>query len=621
MNRSRVNVISILMILLFALTALAQDPGNQDSLAFGNSDGSPIQVFIDHEVSIPIYLKCDENVSFVHFCLATENSYVPERGPFVPSGPLADWILYGTLPVDGWPQEGLTSQSLVGIADFSIPEPNYINTDNEWLYVGEFRIQTTDNPDAMGETSQLHPGEDPIEGVTVIFDETWAPIVPAMVFSSLEFLEATPPVIVSPSSDTLITVSNYYPFAFTVIATDIDEDDISLSAECDYDGYFFEEINSYPGNAEYQFSWTPPENCDSVVQVIFTATDDDGLSSETTININVNPVTVSVTSDSTLPGYQASVDVYLIQNGSNSNVGGFDLTFMWDANAFEVEYVDFDGDFDEWEYLNASIDPYGPGSLILVGLANLGGGSVPPMRTGTYHIARIYLQASDDQNLQGYIFPLAMPTDNMSYNALSDSSGYLVYHPELIPGRIIFMDLGDILIGDINLNLIPYEMGDAISFINHLVDPLQYPFNTTQRYASDCNQDFIPETIADLIFMLNIINGGLATSEQVINELPELKLKLDRSQVILQLSDKIPVGGLLVKLNLPGVEIDNISTSPDMELQYFNDENILTAVIYPRNVNSPLSGNIISFEAVSGNPENIMVEKAEFSTPSGALFR
>ena len=515
----------------------------------------------------------------------------------------------------------MTSQSLVGIADFSIPVPNYINTAGEWLLVGEFTMSTTANPEAMGDTSLLYPGEHPVEGVTVIFDETWAPIVPGMVFSSLEFLEATPPVIVSPPGDTVITVSNYYPFRFRVIATDIDEDEITLTAECDYDGYYFDEITTYPGYSEYEFRWTPPADCSPVVPVVFTAVDEFNLTSEVTVNINVDPVTISVTSDSTLPGYQASVDVYLVQNGSNSNVGGFDLTMLWDASAFTAEYVDFSPDFGEWEYLHANLAPFGPGSLKLVGLANLMGGGVPPMRMGVYWVARVYFQCSGNQDLQGNIFPISMPTDSISFNVLSDSSGYLVYHPHLNPGRIIFMDYGDVLIGDINLNQLPYEMGDAIAFIDHLIDPIEYPFNITQRYASDCNQDLIPETIADLIFMLNVINGGLVNTGQEDVSLPEIRLQIEESKGSLRFADNTAAGGMLIKLDLGGAELANIKSGDESVLHYAERDGVIIAVVYPKITNGAITGEIISFDLVSGDPRDISLESSEFSTPDGALIK
>jgi hypothetical protein len=165
------------MVLIIAMmtvkSAFCQDPGEIDSLAFGNPDGSPIIVNLDQDIEIPVWLKCDENIAFVHFCLATENEFIPLRGAVYGIDPLDQWELSGTFPADGWPEEGLTSSSLLGIADFILPVPNFINTNGEWWMVAVFCMHTTDDPAAIGQQSPLLPGEDPIQGLTIIFDEFW----------------------------------------------------------------------------------------------------------------------------------------------------------------------------------------------------------------------------------------------------------------------------------------------------------------------------------------------------------------------------------------------------------------------------------------------------------------
>lgn len=63
------------------------------------------------------------------------------------------------------------------------------------------------------------------------------------------------------------------------------------------------------------------------------------------------------------------------------------------------------------------------------------------------------------------------------------------------------------LIGDINLNQIAYEREDLELFICHIQHPDSCSFNPQQRLNSDINQDGVCESIADLVMMINIVNG------------------------------------------------------------------------------------------------------------------
>jgi hypothetical protein len=76
------------------------------------------------------------------------------------------------------------------------------------------------------------------------------------------------------------------------------------------------------------------------------------------------------------------------------------------------------------------------------------------------------------------------------------------------PGLVL--NQADILIinpiyGDININGYPYEIGDAITFMNYFMGEVE--FNKRQYANSDCNQDGIQATISDLVFLLGVISG------------------------------------------------------------------------------------------------------------------
>ena len=618
----RLNLLLTLFFVFGGLvaTALSQDPGSVDSLVFGNPDGSAIEVFVDHEITIPVYLKCDKNVAFINLCLATENYFIIDHLAIETVDQASGWRTHVTSPVDSWPLTGQTSQALVGIADFAVPEVNYINTQGQWLQIAEFRLKTTHNLEAMGQTSYLHSGEDPVEGVTMLFDEFWTPIIPEISFSSLYFLDAVPPAIVSPSVDTLITVNSLYPFSFSVIAEDNDVEDITINAECDITGYTFNRLEGHPGYARYLFSWTPPQDCDSIIPIRFEAVDDHGLTDELNVNLNVEPITLAVSSDSTFPGFTFTIDVMLIQEGNNSHVGSFDLDLLWDSEAFTAEGIIWGDELDDWDLLQYLPNIHGDGSLGLVGMANIDSEWTLPLMHGEHLLARITFQ-STFQDLQGFVIPFVLPASDLSFNVVSDSSGSMVYHPRLVPGHVAFIDHSSILVGDINLNGVPYEMGDLILFINHLSDPEQYPFNALQRYASDCNEDGIPETIADVIYMMNIITGGGPTTNAVVIA-PDLQLNLNSAIAkVALLDDSSPIGGIFLQISHKGVQIANIKSSAKHELYYKDDGSILTAVVYPKTLANGLDSDILNFDIVSGNANDISIAQYDLSTIGGKLVK
>jgi hypothetical protein len=122
-------------------------------------------------------------------------------------------------------------------------------------------------------------------------------------------------------------------------------------------------------------------------------------------------------------------------------------------------------------------------------------------------------------------------------NTLTDSDGYDVWGPDpesapewTCPGRplankLVYLwgghaiGLRTVPVGDLNCNNIATEIGDAVVFINYLVygedalcqgecsDPSIPDCVAYQTEASDINGDGYYWTVADLVMLLNIING------------------------------------------------------------------------------------------------------------------
>jgi len=54
----------------------AQDPGIQDSMIIGNFDGTPILAGLNTQITVPVYLRTDDSVTFIHVPVATDDDYV-----------------------------------------------------------------------------------------------------------------------------------------------------------------------------------------------------------------------------------------------------------------------------------------------------------------------------------------------------------------------------------------------------------------------------------------------------------------------------------------------------------------------------------------------------------------
>jgi hypothetical protein len=185
---------------------------------------------------------------------------------------------------------------------------------------------------------------------------------------------------------------------------------------------------------------------------------------------------------------------------------------------------------------------------------------VPPIPPGDTIFAYILCDVvvdDLDQDVFGELGYFEDPNTPFPDNFLMRDNGYFIVAPQLLlTGGMI--DVFSPVYGDINLNSLPYEIGDVITFISFLSGQIE--FSPRQMANSDCNQDGIPATIADLVYMLNVINGEseqLATGQPVIpdilelgtvlqNLLPKPIKSLDKSNILhLNIIANKPLGGFV----------------------------------------------------------------------------
>ncbi len=217
-------------------------------------------------------------------------------------------------------------------------------------------------------------------------------------------------------------------------------------------------------------------------------------------------------------------------------------------------------------------------------------------------------------------------------NSLLLADGNWVVYPNLSLTR------GDVLIinpiyGDININGFAFEIGDAITFLNYFMGDVQF---TRRQYAnSDCNRDGIQASIADLVFLLGVINGDrllqydppFADRPESISEYNSRNSLDSHSLCDIVLNSDESLGGAYFVLDYDSdlvepscVLLDN--SADDLELSWTASNGKLMIALYSwRGYGSMFSsGKLLSilYSGDSGLQNDIFaVSRAEFSTSDG----
>lgn len=164
-------------------TALADDPGDPDSLIIGNLDGSHIQASPGDTIDIPLWLKNDEDVASMWIPIGTTDQFITERL----GGILYDFLTYWdiaefltTEPDQPFPE--YTTQTIFAVHDLYKPwNDSLCNTEGNWLKIADLTVAISPDTSNIGQSTQPIEGYDPPCGPAVFGDETgfiiWAPTI------------------------------------------------------------------------------------------------------------------------------------------------------------------------------------------------------------------------------------------------------------------------------------------------------------------------------------------------------------------------------------------------------------------------------------------------------------
>jgi hypothetical protein len=245
-----------------------------------------------------------------------------------------------------------------------------------------------------------------------------------------------------------------------------------------------------------------------------------------------------------LNGEHATVCVVAEPGSIPADAGGFDFLICYDQSG--LSFLGADGGPDGWEYFTYRTGPFGgnctgacpDGYVRLVSIAEMNNGT--PVDPADFDIngetlACLEFNITSDRNFINSCLHVGFCSFDCGDNVISDKSGDIVWTPRdgvnlgpyytcegnnkpgdsvaplisYCPGAICIVEPPDDR-GDLNLNGIANEIGDAVLYTNYFIygssvwNPV---YVAVQQLASDINDDGIVLTVADLIYLIRIITG------------------------------------------------------------------------------------------------------------------
>lgn len=394
------------------------------------------------------------------------------------------------------------------------------------------------------------------------------------------------------------------------------------------------EIDGLPSGATFDFknpgliNWITDFADSGNYLVTMTATDPYGSTDTSQIEIDLAPITLyslRIDTISSFSGRIVDIEVFL---KNKFEISEFDLLLNFDAALLNPLGVSSDGTRSEnLEFFDYRINDGGNmGDVRIMGRADIGGAPIgEPIGEGDGAIFRISVQVSPNLTYVGSQVPVRFVTRVPDDNVLTDGGGFELDKGvvNLFDGYILIASPGPILLGDINLNGLAYEISDAVYFSNFFISPGMYPFNERQQLNSDINQDGFAPSVADLVLMIQIIAGII--DPPVLKIMPSdaiVSVELVRAQDGLYIMTDSPVDIAGAYLRLQGSEVDRISldnlTGMDLQSGLRHDQLSCLMVSYTKET---ISFGTVSVIKLSDDPNlDIVLEHAEFADAEGRVM-
>jgi len=379
------------------------------------------------------------------------------------------------------------------------------------------------------------------------------------------------------------------------------------------------------------FSWQT-ESSDNNDAGLWTAcirvTDGCGLADTCCFDIDILSYALCVRSDldsvntHVLNGQIATVYVTL---SNTYPLGGIDLLLCYDPSGLSFLDAFCVDELCNWEYFTWRHSPASncaggcpSGYVRIVAIADLDNGpSVHPDPADFYldgSIVGLNFAVTSDRNFINQCFNVGFCVLNCGDNSLSSKSGDTLFIPigsdiscidttkqaardiiEFCPGLICIDEPPDDR-GDINLNGLANEIGDAVLFTNYFIygdvwDPV---WEDVQILATDINNDGIVLTVADLIYLIRVITGdeqpfppGTGTGSPKLSPYANsgtATVRVLNNNATVSTTSNVEVGGALLVFRYSGLSTGEptlLSGAAGMNLRYSATGSELRVLIHP----------------------------------------
>ena len=329
------------------------------------------------------------------------------------------------------------------------------------------------------------------------------------------------------------------------------------------------------------------------------------------------------------PGTQVDLAVKLT---NSAPVGSFNLLLSYDPTALYLNRVSNVGTRSSgFEYFNYTLNVGGvPGHVRIVGMANVDGPPVPvPIPAGDGSIVGLRFAISNDIDYAGMWVPIWFEfSDPLTQddNTLTDGVGNKITQQQIdyYDGWVIIEEMGEVELGDVNLNGIPYEISDYVYLTNYIIFPNHYPMNALQLANSDVNHDGVPATIADLITIINMIMGGKNQAGGIPDpDLPAtVYLDEESDQTTIGYATGYDVGAVLLTLAVdPGFEMNQIvNRHRQMQMALAREGDLIRAFVYSTDGSTLPAGDNPLLTIVGGEVEVRAVELASADARTASVI-
>jgi hypothetical protein len=387
-----------------------------------------------------------------------------------------------------------------------------------------------------------------------------------------------PPELILPDS---FSIGANTELVFQVRAEDKDKEEVRIRAV------------DLPGGAgldeEGIFSWTPELADTGAHTPVFEAIDLSGGNDLKEAHIRVippSPYVLSIGMVEVLVGGEVRVPINL---NNPDTVSGMELLIQYDPTTYTFLGLTKDGTrVSEWEYYVCRERSEGLFELIkIVGIADFPNElSTLPLLPGDGPIAYLNFKMTSNTQYAGLLIPLEFYYFDFTDNTLSNFGGEFIPRDKInFTNGGVLLEAGKTLLGDINLNGIPFDVGDPVVLARHLV--YGTPLNQQQLLNSDVNQDGYWATLADLMYMImRIQEGGSPPYVEPDPQTEVAKAKVTISDqpamTSFSLGSETEMGGLLFVFKETNIDSGAIKLSPeiqDMDIYTYQDADELKVMI------------------------------------------